>query len=81
MIRAVSVSGKDIQRIVYDKLAPACEAEQLEHAVLSMLTFSIILMKPSIDVDTLQEVVMNTSQHIILQLMDEATEDTPRVAN
>lgn len=81
MIRAVSVAGKDIQRIIDNKLAPACEAEQLDNAVISMLTFSIILMKPSIDASTLQEVVMNTSQHIILQLMDPATEAVPVVAN
>lgn len=81
LIRSVSVNGKDIQRIVYDKLAPACETEELDHAILSMLTFTVILIKPDIKEQQLKDAVMNVSEYLILQLMDESTEDAPTVTN
>jgi hypothetical protein len=68
LIHSVEVDGSEIQTLIFDKLAPACEGEKLAHSVLGMITFSILLMKPDIDVDQLQDVVMSTSEYMVMQL-------------
>ena len=69
-IQRVSANGKDIQAIIFDRLAPAVEGESLSNSVLAMLTFSVLLMRPNVDVELLQDVVMSTSEHMIMALMD-----------
>lgn len=70
MIQQVSVDGKDIQRLIFDRLMPAIEGEPLGHSVLSLLTLSVLLMRPDIDIEKLQDVVMSTSEHMILSMTD-----------
>jgi len=67
-IQQVSIDGRDIQRIVFDRLAPALEGEDLAPSVFSLIMFSIMLMKPDIDMESLQEAVQSTSEHIIMAL-------------
>jgi hypothetical protein len=71
-IQNVTVEGRDIQRLIFDRLAPAVEGEPLSHTVLAMLTFSVLLMRPNIDLDLLQDVVMSTSEHMIMAMTDVA---------
>jgi hypothetical protein len=75
-IQQVSVDGRDIQRLIFDRLAPAVEGEPLSHSVMAMITFAVLLMRPDIDLELLQDVVMSTSEHMIM-----AMTDTPEVAN
>jgi hypothetical protein len=70
LLQSVTVDGRDIQRLIYDRLAPAVEGEPLSHAVLSMLTFAVLLMRPSIELEKLQEVVMAVSEHMVLAMGD-----------
>ena len=70
IIRSVTVDGKDIQRLLFDKLMPACEGETLEHSVLAMLCLCSLMMRPDVAVEKLQETVMATSAYLITQLTD-----------
>ena len=67
-IQQVTVDGADIQQLIFNKLAPACEGEQISHSVLGMLTYITLLMKPDIDLPDLQKIVMDTSEYMIMQL-------------
>jgi hypothetical protein len=73
-IQQVTADGRDIQRIVFDRLAPAVEGEPLSHSVMALITFSILLMRPDIDLDHLQAVVLSTSEHIIMAMSDDIGE-------
>lgn len=70
MIHNVIVDGADIQRVVFDRLVPALEGEAFELQVLSLITLSVLMMKPNIDFDQLQEVVMSVSEHMMLLIAD-----------
>ena len=70
LLQAVTVDGRDIQRLIFDRLAPAVEGEPLSHAVLSMLTFAVLLMRPGIELDKLQDIVMSVSEHMVLAMGD-----------
>lgn len=67
-IEKFEADGQEIQRIIYTRLMPAVDGESLGHSVLSLIAFSIILMKPDIDMDRLQEIITSVSQTIILHL-------------
>lgn len=67
-IQSVTVDGKEIQRLIFDRLMPAVEGEPLSHSILSLITFSVMLMKPDIDLETLQKLVLSTSEHIIMNI-------------
>lgn len=60
----IEIKGSDIQGFIFDKLGPACQGEKLSHAVMGMLTYIVLLMKPDIEVGDLQDAVMGTSEHI-----------------
>lgn len=72
MLQHVSLDGQDLQTFIFTKLAPACYGEPLPYQVLGMLAYAIRLMKPDIGVEELQEMVMETSSHIVMQLMPAA---------
>lgn len=67
-LQHVSIDGDTINKIIFDRLAPALAGEQLSHSVLGMLTYAIILMKPDISNDQLQNLVMDASSYIVMQL-------------
>lgn len=62
----VTVDGPNIQRIIFDRLSPAVEDEDLEQSIVALLVFAILLMKPDIEQETLQDLLLNVSQQIIL---------------
>lgn len=68
MIQHVTVEGSDIQRVIHDRLSPAVEGESLELSILSLLTFAVWIMRPTIEVEDLQRIVQTTSEHIVMQL-------------
>lgn len=70
LIKAVTIDGKEIQRIVFDRLIPAIEGEVPESAFLSLLTFAVMMMKPDISIDQLQEIVIDASEHILLSMTE-----------
>lgn len=67
-LQAVTVEGKEIQRIVFDRLQPAIEGENFEESIMSLLIFAILLMKPEIELEALQEVVLSTTEHIMMHI-------------
>jgi hypothetical protein len=70
MIQPVSVEGREIQRLVFDRIAPAIEGESIEAAVLSLLTMAVLVMKPDVTIERLQEIVLQTSETLILSMED-----------
>ena len=66
----IEVSGAEIQNLILNTLAPAVEGKPVTHAILAMLTFSVMLMKPYIDVKELQECVMGASSYIVTHLAE-----------
>ena len=68
LIQSVEVDGRDIHALIFNKLRPAVQGEQISHSVLAMLTLSALLMKPDIEIEALQDIVMDTSKHMLLQL-------------
>ncbi len=69
------VSGHEITRIINTKLSPAIEGENEAKVVISLLSFAIILMKPEISPQQLQDGVMWLSQGMCLLLSDPVSED------
>lgn len=68
MIQSITLEGSDVQRFIANKLAPACEGEKITHSVLSMLTYSVLLMHPEIEVEELKKIVMETSEFMVISL-------------
>mgnify|MGYP001617278125 FL=1 len=68
MFQPITVDVSDVQRIIFDKLEPALSGEKHATKVLAMLTFVILLEKPEIDVDELQDIIMGTSEYLALSL-------------
>jgi hypothetical protein len=70
LVQQVSVDGKDVQRIIFDRLVPAIEGEDFKNSVLSMLTLAILMMKPNIAIEQLEQVVMGTSEYMVMAMAD-----------
>lgn len=66
----IEVSGAEIQNLILNTLAPAVEGKPVTHSILAMLTFSVMLMKPNIDIKELQECVMGASSYIVTHLSE-----------
>jgi hypothetical protein len=69
LLTKVTVQGEDIQDFILDKLAPVCDGADKSVCILSMLAYVIILVKPHISAEKLQTVVMDTSEHMMGQLI------------
>ncbi len=54
-------------------MIPACDGELFDHTILALLTLCAIMMRPSIDGGKLKEVVMRTSEALVLNLADAPT--------
>jgi hypothetical protein len=70
MSRLVTIDGPEIQRIVFDRILPAIEGEKIEGVVVSLLTAAVLALKPNISIEELQDVVMDTSTHLLFHLED-----------
>jgi hypothetical protein len=75
LIVETQVSGHEITRIINTKIAPAIEGEDSYKVVLSLLSFAMILMKPEITAEQLQEGVTWVSQGMCLFLAEPEAED------
>lgn len=75
LIQQVSVDSTEVTRLVLEKLMPACEGEKLSTTVLGCIIFTIWLMKPDVDQETIQRIAMNVSELIVsdLALTEEPT--------
>lgn len=67
----VTVEGAALQPIIFDKLMPALLGIPHDHGVLAMLTLCAIIMRPNIEPEKLHEVVMKTSEALVLNLSDD----------
>ena len=61
-------SGHDITRLINEKLAPCLEGEDQSKCVIAMLTLSLLIMKPILSAEEVQEGVMGVSQWMCLWL-------------
>ena len=66
----IEASGAAIQDLILNTLAPAVDGKPVAHSILAMLTFSVMLMKPTIDIKELQECVMGASSYIVTYLSE-----------
>lgn len=70
LIETVEVDGETIQQLMYEKLMPACEGEHTGHAILALLTLSVIMMKPDVTTEQLRNCVMGMSEQVVLRLAE-----------
>ena len=68
--RRVSVSSKKVAELVFDKIFPAMQGEATDAMVLSLICAASLAMRPSIEPAKLQEVIMEVSGFLIMQLQD-----------
>ena len=69
-VEHVEIDGETIQKLIYDKLGPAVEGERLDVVIMTLITFAILLMKPSIESEELKAIVMRVSELLMLALTD-----------
>ena len=69
-IQHIELSTTHVEKIICDKLAVALDGEALGYAVMSMLTYTCLLLRPDIEFEQLQKTVMETSASLILGLSD-----------
>ena len=69
-------TGKEVTRIINEKLAPSVDGEDQSAAVIAMLTMVLLIMKPVISAEDIQQGVMGISQWMCLFLssLDEVDE-------
>jgi hypothetical protein len=74
-------SGAEITRIINGKLAPALEGEDQSACVMAMLTLTLLIMKPILEAEQIQDGVMGCSQWLCLYLssLDETGEEGKKV--
>jgi hypothetical protein len=70
-------SGNEITRLINEKLAPCLEGEEQSKCVIAMLTLALLIMKPVISAENIQEGVMGISQWMCLYLssLDEVDQE------
>jgi hypothetical protein len=64
----VEVDGKEIQELIFSKIAPACDGHPMGHVILGMLTFTILLLKPQVEIEELRDCVLQTSEFMTMTL-------------
>lgn len=69
-IQKFAADGKAIQQLIYGRILPTLDGEPLGHCVLATIASAVILMKPDIDMDKLQEIITAVSQTIILHISE-----------
>ena len=69
-IHEVELETQAVESIICNQLAEALDGTPLDYAVMAMLTYCALLMKPHVEWPELQEAVMSTSKHLILSLAD-----------
>lgn len=62
------VPGAEIQQLIWERLMPALDGLPIPHAVLAMLSFCVIILKPNATPDELGFTVEEASKMIITSL-------------
>ena len=76
-IETYTTPGDVIENIIFEKLSPSLDGVMKRDAVLSMLTFSCLLMRPELDdPDLLQTTVEKMSEVMVTALAPSATQAT-----
>ncbi len=63
-----SVEGKAIHEVIWGRLMPSLEGVRLDEAILSMLTFTVLLMKPDVELEVLKAAVQSASETMVLAI-------------
>lgn len=66
--RRVTVSSNKVAELVFEKIFPAMQGQPTDAMVLSLICAAAIAMKPAIEQDELQRVILETSGYLINQL-------------
>ena len=71
----VSVSPQKVAEMVFQKIFPAMQGSPLDAMVLSLICAAALAVRPDIDHTKLQQVVLDVSGHLMMQLQDEVPLD------
>lgn len=74
------VSGEEIEAIVAQRLIPAIADLERSKVMLSLLSFFVVLMKPDLSAEKVQETVLQTSQFVCLLVSEQEGADTESVS-
>lgn len=67
--RYAEVPGEAIKEMIWGRLMPAVEGTPVDHAILGMLAYSILLMKSDVDYPTMQAAIKAATEAIVLTIV------------
>ena len=68
--RRVAVDGKQIADLVFGTILPPLHGTKTDVMVLSLICAAAIAMRPDCPTEKLQQVIMDVSGHLVMQLQD-----------
>lgn len=68
MPRKATVDSKKIAELVFEKIFPVLNGEPTDAMVLSLICAAALAMQPNCSTEKLQQVIMDTSGHLVMQL-------------
>ena len=77
--RKATVDSRKIAALVFEKILPPLDGEPTDVMVLSLICAASLAMRPSCPTPKLQQVIMDTSAYLVMQLQDDDV--TPGDAN
>jgi len=66
----VSVSSQKVAELVFEKIFPAMQGQPTDAMVLSLICAAALAMRPNLEHEKLQAVILDVSGHLIMQLQD-----------
>jgi len=66
-----------IDAIIQGKLVPALDGEDVEVGVVSLLVMTLLLVRPDLNMDELQEHLLGLSGYLATVINEEQTENKP----
>lgn len=73
--RKVTVDSKKVAELVFEKIFPAMQGQPTDAMVLSLICAAALAMQPHCPHDKLQQVIMDTSGYLIMQLTADEDND------
>lgn len=67
----VNVDGRKISELVFKTILPSLDGQPIDVVVMSLLSGAVLAMRPNCPVPKLQQVVMDTSSYLIMQLQED----------
>ena len=67
----VTVSSKKIAELVFEKIFPAMQGEPIDAVVFSLICAAGLTIRPNLQHDKLQHIIMETSGFMMTLLQDE----------